>query len=206
MTSCRVSTKHLCFSSDALSHEPAMPRHWASILHLSILYRGSGLELAYIEALMHFIILHCPRLQAKLVAVTCQEYECSLFSKRVNKDSALRNCTSLVIPLVCPHPPPPNFAQPRFNFSWVLQSSQRKLKTMCILGLQPRTRRPSWWSIQQNFFSKNVHENKVQFPEDRNAFVLDHQHGGCDFTSETSNTNFAYTTQKDTHTRIDTGA
>ena len=107
MTSCRVSTKHLCFSSDALSHEPAMPRRWASILHLFILYRGSGLELAYIEALMHFIILHCPRLQFKLVAVTCQEYECSLFSKRVNKDSALRNCTSLVIPLVCPHTPPP---------------------------------------------------------------------------------------------------
>ena len=84
-----------------------MLRRWASILHLPILYRGSGLELAYFEALMHFIILPCPRLQAKLVAVTCQEYECSLFSKRVNKDFSFRNGTSLVIHLVCPPPPPP---------------------------------------------------------------------------------------------------
>ena len=26
------------------------------------------------------------------------------------------------------------------------------------------------------FFLKNLHENRVKFPEERNAFVLDHQH------------------------------
>ena len=32
----------------------------------------------------------------------------------------------------------------------------------------------------KNFFSKNLRENRVQFPRERNAFVLDHQHGRCD--------------------------
>ena len=27
--------------------------------------------------------------------------------------------------------------------------------------------------------TKNTHENGVKFPEERNAFVLDHQHGCC---------------------------
>ena len=44
------------------------------------------------------------------------------------------------------------------------------------------TRRPCWGSIQQKFCSKNLHENGVQFPEERNAFVLDHQHGRRDVT------------------------
>ena len=44
------------------------------------------------------------------------------------------------------------------------------------------TWRPCWGSIQQNFFPKNLHENRVQFPEERNAFVLDHQHGRRDVT------------------------
>ena len=30
------------------------------------------------------------------------------------------------------------------------------------------------------FFSKNLHEIGVQFPQERNAFVLDHQHGRHD--------------------------
>ena len=38
--------KNLCFSSDALSHKPAMLRRWAWILHLLILNGGNGLELA----------------------------------------------------------------------------------------------------------------------------------------------------------------
>ena len=29
-------------------------------------------------------------------------------------------------------------------------------------------------------FSKNLHENRVKFPEERNAFVLDYQHGHHD--------------------------
>ena len=38
------------------------------------------------------------------------------------------------------------------------------------------TRQPCWWSIQENFFSKNLPDNGVYFPEERNAFVLPHQH------------------------------
>ena len=41
---------------------------------------------------------------------------------------------------------------------------------------------PCWGSIQKNFFSKNVHENGVYFPEERNAFVHDYQHGRHDVT------------------------
>ena len=29
-----------------------------------------------------------------------------------------------------------------------------------------------WWPVQSNYFSNNLHENWVQFPEERNAFVL----------------------------------
>ena len=44
------------------------------------------------------------------------------------------------------------------------------------------TRLPCWESIQQNFFPKNLHENGLQFPEERNVFVLDYQHGFHDVT------------------------
>ena len=39
------------------------------------------------------------------------------------------------------------------------------------------TRRPCWWSFNtiEYLFSKNFHENKVKFPEERTAFGLDHQ-------------------------------
>ena len=43
----RASILSIVNSLDALSHEPAMLRHWAWILHLSNLSRGSWLELAY---------------------------------------------------------------------------------------------------------------------------------------------------------------
>ena len=43
------------------------------------------------------------------------------------------------------------------------------------------TRRPCWGSKQKNI-SKNLLENRVQFPEERNAFVLDHQHSRRDVT------------------------
>ena len=42
--------------------------------------------------------------------------------------------------------------------------------------------RSCWGSIQQNFFWKNLHENRVLFPEESNALVLDHQHGRRDVT------------------------
>ena len=48
---------------------------------------------------------------------------------------------------------------------------------LIILGMQP-----CWGSIEQNFFSKNLHENRIQFPEERNPFVLDRQHGRRDVT------------------------
>ena len=44
------------------------------------------------------------------------------------------------------------------------------------------TRRPCWGLKQKKLFSKNLHENRVLFPEERNAFVLDHQHGRRDVT------------------------
>ena len=44
------------------------------------------------------------------------------------------------------------------------------------------TRRPCWGSKQKNISSKNLHENRVQFPEERKAFVLDQQHGRRDVT------------------------
>ena len=36
--------------------------------------------------------------------------------------------------------------------------------------------------MEQKFFSKNLHENRIQFPEERNPFVLDRQHGRRDVT------------------------
>ena len=35
---------------------------------------------------------------------------------------------------------------------------------------------------QKKLFWKNLHENRVLFPEERNAFVLDQQHGRRDVT------------------------
>ena len=32
------------------------------------------------------------------------------------------------------------------------------------------------------FFSQNLHEKSVQFPKEKDAFVLDHQHGRRDIT------------------------
>ena len=68
--------KNLCFSSDAFSHEPSMLRRWAWILHLFIVNRGNGLELAYNRGLR--ILLPRISLGCKLLAVTYQEYECAV--------------------------------------------------------------------------------------------------------------------------------
>ena len=37
-------------------------------------------------------------------------------------------------------------------------------------------------SIQWNFLSKNLHENRVWLPKERTSFTLDHQHGHRDVT------------------------
>ena len=136
MTSCWVCTKNLCFSSDALSREPAMLRRWAWILHLLILNGGNGLELAYNRG--SCILLPCTTLEYKLVAASYQEYECGLlFSKSVKIDSAFRKQHFSFAYLLCNTPCLSTkfcitFV---FNFSWVLKSSQEKLKTMCILNV-----------------------------------------------------------------------
>ena len=44
---CNVLAVSIVNSLDALGHEPAMLRRWASILHLPNLSRGNSLELAY---------------------------------------------------------------------------------------------------------------------------------------------------------------
>ena len=66
-----------------------------------------------------------------------------------------------------------NFTQ-KFNLIWTEYqnfTSQRHV-----------TRRPCCWSFNttEYFFSKNFHENGVKFPEERNAFGLDHQRGRRD--------------------------
>ena len=35
---------------------------------------------------------------------------------------------------------------------------------------------------KKEFFTKNLHENRVKFQEETNAFVLDHHHGRRDVT------------------------
>ena len=49
---------------------------------------------------------------------------------------------------------------------------------MKIVGLQPRDKVVMSRGLNNKiFFSKNLHENRVYFPEERSAFVVDHQHG-----------------------------
>ena len=73
---CRTRCARFSFYIDALSHEPAMLRRWAWILHLFILNRGNGLELAYNRG--SCILFSRISLGCKLVAVTYQEYECAV--------------------------------------------------------------------------------------------------------------------------------
>ena len=51
-----------------------------------------------------------------------------------------------------------------------------------ILGLQPRDKAAMLGVKTKETFWKNLHENRVLFPGERNAFVLDHQHGHRDVT------------------------
>ena len=48
-------------------------------------------------------------------------------------------------------------------------------------GSQPQNKAAMLGVNTIEFFSKNEHENRVWLPEERNAFVLDHQHGRRDF-------------------------
>ena len=53
---------------------------------------------------------------------------------------------------------------------------------LTILGLQPHGKAAMLDDNTIKFFLKNLRENRVKFPEERNAFVLDIQHGCLDVT------------------------
>ena len=53
---------------------------------------------------------------------------------------------------------------------------------MFILGLQPRDKAAMLVVNTKEIFLLNLHQNRVHFPAERNAFVLDHQHGRRDVT------------------------
>ena len=56
------------------------------------------------------------------------------------------------------------------------------LSYLAILGLQPRDKAAMLVVITKEIFLLNLHQNRVHFPVERNAFVLDHQHGRRDVT------------------------
>ena len=87
--------------------------------------------------------------------------------------------------LVYPPPPPKVYMTIVPNFSWVLQSSQEKSKTTVMKNLGGGGEQGAWWSMWKwyiKIISEKLHKNGVSFPEDRNVFVLDHQHGCHDVT------------------------
>ena len=51
-----------------------------------------------------------------------------------------------------------------------------------ILGLQPRDKAAMLVVNTKEIFLLNLHQNRVHFPAERNAFVLGHQHGRRDVT------------------------
>ena len=51
-----------------------------------------------------------------------------------------------------------------------------------ILGLQPRDKAAMLVVNTKEIFLLNLHQNGVHFPAERDAFVLDHQHGRRDVT------------------------
>ena len=51
-----------------------------------------------------------------------------------------------------------------------------------ILGLQPRDKAAMLVFNTKEIFLLNLHQNRVHFPAERNAFVLDPQHGHRDVT------------------------
>ena len=53
---------------------------------------------------------------------------------------------------------------------------------IAILGLQPRDKAAMLVVNAKEIFLLNLHQNRVHFPVERNAFVLDHQHGRRDVT------------------------
>ena len=70
-----------------------------------------------------------------------------------------------------------------FFFSGNLSKQPSELElTKPILGLQPRDKAAMLVVKTKEIFLLNLHQNRVHFPAERNAFVLDHQHGRRDVT------------------------
>ena len=61
-------------------------------------------------------------------------------------------------------------------------SNMAAANTHSILGLQPRDKAAMLVVNTKEIFLLNLHQNRVHFPAERNAFVLDHQHGRRDVT------------------------
>ena len=62
------------------------------------------------------------------------------------------------------------------------QKSHPRTEDAYILGLQPRDKAAMLVVNTKEIFLLNLHQNRVHFPAERNAFVLDHQHGRRDVT------------------------
>ena len=57
-----------------------------------------------------------------------------------------------------------------------------RITNLPILGLQPRDKAAMLVVNTKETFLLNLHQNRVHFPAERNAFVLDPQHGRRDVT------------------------
>ena len=68
------------------------------------------------------------------------------------------------------------------NLKMAYFTRKRKKPLSHILGLQPRDKAAMLVVITKEIFLLNLHQNRVHFPAERNAFVLDHQHGRRDVT------------------------
>ena len=60
--------------------------------------------------------------------------------------------------------------------------SEMETQIRPIFGLQPRDKAALLGVNKINLYPKNLHENRFQFQEKRNVFVLDSQHGQRDVT------------------------
>ena len=63
-----------------------------------------------------------------------------------------------------------------------LNFSANEVNVHEILGLQPRDKAAMLVVNTKEIFLLNLHQNRVHFPAERDAFVLDHQHGRRDVT------------------------
>ena len=66
-----------------------------------------------------------------------------------------------------------------------------------ILGLQPRDKAAMLVVKTKEIFLLNLHQNRVHFQAERNAFVLDHQHGLRDVTCKPATLHLNYTSYSD---------